>query len=70
MDRYDHTEIEPKWEAVWEREDAFRATDDDPSGRDRFYKLHMFPYPSGDLHMGHAEAFAISVDGGFLRYGF
>src|SRR2546428_3822235 len=58
MRRYEPSEIEPKWQAVWERDEVFRAVDDD--GRPCFYKLHMFPYPSGDLHMGHAEAFAIS----------
>jgi leucyl-tRNA synthetase len=57
---YSPREIEPKWEAAWEREDLFRAVDDPGDRRPRFYKLHMFPYPSGDLHMGHAEAFAIS----------
>ena len=59
MQRYEPSEIEPKWQAVWERDGVFRAGDDDDS-RPKFYKLHMFPYPSGDLHMGHAEAFAIS----------
>jgi leucyl-tRNA synthetase len=59
MRRYDPSEIEPRWEAVWEQQEAFRAVEED-DGRPRFYKLHMFPYPSGDLHMGHAEAFAIS----------
>jgi leucyl-tRNA synthetase len=59
MDRYNPSEIEPKWEAVWEKEGLFQAVEED-DGRPRFYKLHMFPYPSGDLHMGHAEAFAIS----------
>src|ERR671914_715807 len=56
--RYDPTEIEPKWRARWEQEGQFRAGDDDDP-RPRFYALDMFPYPSGDLHMGHAEAFAI-----------
>jgi leucyl-tRNA synthetase len=56
---YDPSQIEPKWQSVWEEREAFRAVEDD-DGRPRFYKLHMFPYPSGDLHMGHAEAFAIS----------
>jgi leucyl-tRNA synthetase len=59
MRRYDPSEIEPRWEAIWEQEGVFRAVEED-DGRPRFYKLHMFPYPSGDLHMGHAEAFAIS----------
>jgi leucyl-tRNA synthetase len=52
-------DIEPKWQAAWERDGLFRAVDEGDA-RPRFYKLHMFPYPSGDLHMGHAEAFAIS----------
>ncbi|HEX8098969.1 MAG TPA: leucine--tRNA ligase, partial [Actinomycetota bacterium] len=56
---YSPNEIEPKWQDAWDREGLFRAVDED-DGRRRFYKLHMFPYPSGDLHMGHAEAFAIS----------
>jgi leucyl-tRNA synthetase len=57
---YNPGEIEPKWEDAWEREDLFRAVDDPADPRPRFYKCHMFPYPSGDLHMGHAEAFAIT----------
>jgi leucyl-tRNA synthetase len=55
---YDPEAIEPKWQAVWEKEGLFRAVDQD-DGRPRFYALDMFPYPSGDLHMGHAEAFGI-----------
>nr|MBA2600919.1 leucine--tRNA ligase [Actinomycetota bacterium] len=55
---YEPREIEPKWQAVWEREGLYLASDED-DGRPRFYALDMFPYPSGDLHMGHAEAFAI-----------
>jgi leucyl-tRNA synthetase len=55
---YRPAEIEPKWRAVWEKEDLFRAVDED-DGRPRFYALDMYPYPSGDLHMGHAEAFAL-----------
>ncbi|HEX2266932.1 MAG TPA: class I tRNA ligase family protein, partial [Actinomycetota bacterium] len=56
---YRPNDIEPKWQAAWEEEGLFRAVDEGDA-RPRFYKLHMFPYPSGDLHMGHAEAFAIS----------
>jgi leucyl-tRNA synthetase len=55
---YDPGVIEPKWAAVWEAEGLYTAGGpEDP--RPRFYSLDMFPYPSGDLHMGHAEAFAL-----------
>lgn len=56
--RYDPTDIEPRWVERWEREDLYRASDDPADPRPRFYALDMFPYPSGDLHMGHAEAFS------------
>ena len=58
MDRYDPTVIEPKWVERWEREDVYRASEDPADPRPRFFALDMFPYPSGDLHMGHAEAFS------------
>jgi leucyl-tRNA synthetase len=40
--------------------DLFRASDDPADPRPRIYVLDMFPYPSGDLHMGHAEAYAVA----------
>jgi leucyl-tRNA synthetase len=58
MARYEPSEIEPKWVERWEREGLYRASDDPADPRPRFYALDMFPYPSGDLHMGHAEAFS------------
>src|SRR5918995_28259 len=58
MRRYDAAEIEPKWQRIWEDEGLYRASDDPADPRPRFYALDMFPYPSGDLHMGHAEAFS------------
>jgi leucyl-tRNA synthetase len=54
---YDAVALQERWLPVWDRLDAFRAVDD--GSRERRYVLDMFPYPSGDLHMGHAEAFAI-----------
>ena len=58
MRRYDPTEIEPRWVAAWDEEELYRASEDPADPRPRFYALDMFPYPSGDLHMGHAEAFS------------
>src|SRR5215217_3399509 len=57
MPRYEPSDIEPKWMERWEREGLYRAADDRGDDRPRYYALDMFPYPSGDLHMGHAEAF-------------
>ncbi|WP_026549281.1 leucine--tRNA ligase [Arthrobacter sp. Br18] len=54
---YDAAAIEARWPAVWEDLQSFRPADD--GVRERRYVLDMFPYPSGDLHMGHAEAFAM-----------
>src|SRR5436190_1118589 len=56
--KYDPAEIEPRWQAIWRREGLYPASDDADDDRPRFYALDMFPYPSGDLHMGHAEAFS------------
>jgi len=58
MHQYNPREIEPKWQRVWDEEGLYRASDDQDDPRPRFYALDMFPYPSGDLHMGHAEAFS------------
>ncbi len=54
---YDPSEIEPRWQRAWADAALFDADDD--SDRPPFYALHMFPYPSGDLHMGHVEAFSL-----------
>jgi len=56
--RYDPSEFEPRWVQVWEEEGLYRASEDPADARPRFYALDMYPYPSGDLHMGHAEAFS------------
>src|ERR1700742_3548329 len=56
---YDPRDVQDKWQVRWADIDPFRASDDPDDPRERFYLVDMFPYPSGDLHMGHAEAYAI-----------
>ena len=56
---YDVAAAQAKWLPVWEELDPFRAGSHGRAGKPRTYILDMFPYPSGDLHMGHGEAFAI-----------
>ena len=55
---YDPTALQDKWLEVWDRLAPFRSGRPDDE-RPRKYVLDMFPYPSGDLHMGHAEAYAL-----------
>ncbi|MFI6385957.1 leucine--tRNA ligase [Nonomuraea sp. NPDC050547] len=59
VSEYDPQALQAKWQQRWEEQDPFRASEDAADPRERRYMLDMFPYPSGDLHMGHGEVFAI-----------
>jgi leucyl-tRNA synthetase len=54
---YDYRTVESRWQAEWERQGLYRAPDDDP--REKYYVLEMLPYPSGDLHVGHAKNYTL-----------
>jgi len=57
-ERFDFAAIQQRWLPVWDELAPFRSGDPGDT-RPKKYVCDMFPYPSGDLHMGHAEAYAI-----------
>ncbi len=60
QEKWDPRSVQDKWLARWDELKPFLASDDPADTRPRTYVLDMFPYPSGDLHMGHAEAYAVA----------
>ena len=58
MSHYDHQHIESKWQAYWRKQKLFEVPDS-IEGKENFYQLVEFPYPSGNLHVGHWYAFCV-----------
>ena len=54
---YDPSEIEPRWQAVWETERTWHVANDAPG--EPTYVLEMLPYPSGEPHIGHLKCYSV-----------
>ncbi len=57
MQKYPHREIEAKWQAIWQKDRLMKANL--RQTKNKYYCLMMYPYPSGDLHVGHGRNYII-----------
>jgi leucyl-tRNA synthetase len=58
MKSYDHKDVEKKWQQEWDKKGIYKVSDSVP-GKENYYTLVEFSYPSGNLHVGHWYAFAV-----------
>jgi leucyl-tRNA synthetase len=57
--RYDPSEIEPRWQRVWEQERTWEVENGADDERPKSYVLEMLPYPSGEPHIGHLKVYSV-----------